>query len=1378
MKKTVMQSLILLCVLVLAGCFNPMDYRGDGNLSIVLPGGDGARAVDVETLGRLSYTLDFSGPGGETFVWTTEPGVSGITVTVSPGEWKIQARAFLDGTLYGTGELTLTVKAGPNSALIKMRTILLTSIDEIIASLNVASGGGSPADPVFLPVELELSAVNWTGVLDAINTAGKFVALDLSASAITGTTFDPDYTVSTGKDKIVSLILPAAAMSIAAGTGSGSAAFGHFAGLKSVSGANITTVGDDAFIGCNALTTVNLPAATSIGESAFHFCTALETADLPVATTIGWGAFASCTALTTVNLPVAATISGSTFFGCTALSTVNLPAATGIGNSAFEGCTAMVMLSLPATPPLLGSSVFQNTGSGGTLTIRVPSGAVSAYTAATPPGWDVNADMPANEHPGKYGSGHKRIVITDTLTSIDEIAVYLAAATGGVNPEAPVSLPAGLNLADDWSNLLSAIQVAGKYVALDLSASAITGTEFDPRSTVSTGKDKIVSLVLPGAAASIAAGTNSDAAFKHFTALTTVSLPASLSSINGSAFSGCVNLSNITVDPDNPNYSAQNGMLLDKAGTTLIAYPSAAGAVSLTSITSIGDYAFASCTALTTADLPAVTSIGSGAFGNTGGTSLTVTLGSTPPTLGVDMFSLVSAAKTVTVAVPFGAAGYGSSPTDTTTGSWGNGFRGGGWNGSAFTGGSVNASVTLTITDALTSIADITAYLGSVSGGGSDVDPVPLPVTLNLAGDWSNLLSAIQTAGKYVDLDLSACTMSGMTAIPGEFDPGTANTGESKIVSLVLPTAATSIKDKGGVVMYFTSLKSVSGAQVTSIGHRAFVNCTGLTSVSFPKATYIGGQTFANCTGLTSVSFPAVTSIGQTAFGGTGLTSVDFPAVVSIGEMAFSNCTGLTSVSLPASLSSIHDGAFRFCRNLDVITVAAANPSYRAQNGMLLDKAGTTLIAYPSASGTVTLDNSITTIAGSAFFGAALTALSAPAVMAIGDNAFAYCDTLPTLNLPAATTIGASAFFDCVSLTTVSLPAATSIGYNAFDHTGGTALTVTLGTAAPTVGTDMFGYVNTPKTVTVTVPPGATGYGSSPTDTTTGNWGNGFRGGGWNGSAMVNSSSVNANVTLTITDTLTSIADITAYLASATGGGSAADPVPLRVGCDLSSGGDGLLNNAIATAGKYVDLDISACYDNGGLDNIHNFSGYNGLLQYTVTLVLPDQSTAIGTGSVVFSGFSHLKEVRGANITTIGQNAFSGCTTLTTVSFPKATTISQSAFSECTALTTVSLPAAVNIGYFVFGNTGGTSLTVALGTTPPTLDGDLFDGVDVPKTVTVTVPSTVPATGSVYGTIPGTYSGSDTSGNWGNAFRGLGFSGAYYTGGTVNPNITLTIEEF
>jgi hypothetical protein len=58
---------------------------------------------------------------------------------------------------------------------------------------------------------------------------------------------------------------------------------------------------------------------------------------------------------------------------------------------------------------------------------------------------------------------------------------------------------------------------------------------------------------------------------------------------------------------------------------------------------------------------------------------------------------------------------------------------------------------------------------------------------------------------------------------------------------------------------------AIEGNSVTSIGSRAFANCTSLTSVTIPDSvTSIGSSAFSSCTSLTSVTIPdSVTSIGS-----------------------------------------------------------------------------------------------------------------------------------------------------------------------------------------------------------------------------------------------------------------------------------------------------------------------------------------------------------------------------------------------------------------------------------------------------------------------------------------------------------------------------------
>jgi hypothetical protein len=229
-------------------------------------------------------------------------------------------------------------------------------------------------------------------------------------------------------------------------------------------------------------------------------------------------------------------------------------------------------------------------------------------------------------------------------------------------------------------------------VALDLSACTMSGTEFDPVASdtgthLVAAKGKIVSLVLPDAATSVKAGSgSSNSTFKNFTTLTSVT-GSKVETIGQYAFSGCTSLTEVNL-PEATTISYY--VFFECASLTEVNLPNA---------TTIGTYAFSRCNNLTTLSLPKATSIGANVFYESfnGVVSLTIILGEAVPTLGLSMFSSISSAKSVTVQVPTGATGYGSSPTDDSTENWGNAFRGMGWNGSYLTG-TVNGNISLTIT--------------------------------------------------------------------------------------------------------------------------------------------------------------------------------------------------------------------------------------------------------------------------------------------------------------------------------------------------------------------------------------------------------------------------------------------------------------------------------------------------------------------------------------------------------------------------------------------------------------------------------------------------------------------------------------------------------
>ena len=174
---------------------------------------------------------------------------------------------------------------------------------------------------------------------------------------------------------------------------------------------------------------------------------------------------------------------------------------------------------------------------------------------------------------------------------------------------------------------------------------------------------------------------------------------------------------------------------------------------------------------------------------------------------------------------------------------------------------------------------------------------------------------------------------------------------------------------------------------VTRIGAEAFAGCTGLTSLALPTSLAgIGAEAFRGCTGLAAFTLPSkVTAIGAGAFAGcTGLTEI----VVYDSNTAFTNCGGLLlskdetrlvccpagrsgSQAIPAGVTEIEALAFAGCAGLSAIEADAQSESFASADGVLLNRDGTKLVAFPGGKGGV---------------------YEAPAsVTEIGAGAFAWC---------------------------------------------------------------------------------------------------------------------------------------------------------------------------------------------------------------------------------------------------------------------------------------------------------------------------------------------------------------------------------------------------
>jgi hypothetical protein len=161
--------------------------------------------------------------------------------------------------------------------------------------------------------------------------------------------------------------------------------------------------------------------------------------------------------------------------------------------------------------------------------------------------------------------------------------------------------------------------------------------------------------------------------------------------------------------------------------------------------------------------------------------------------------------------------------------------------------------------------------------------------------------------------------------------------------------------------------------------------------------TTIGQWVFLDGTSLTSVIIPdSVTSIYDDAFGFCGnLTNLVIgKSVTNIVAEAFIYCSNLTSIDIPASVISFTNDVFLGCTSLADITVDPQNQFYSSVNGVMFDKAQTTLVLFPSADGgDYTVPNGVTTIEGHSFSG---------------------CTNLISIIVPASVTnIQSLAFYQC-----------------------------------------------------------------------------------------------------------------------------------------------------------------------------------------------------------------------------------------------------------------------------------------------------------------------------------------------------------------------------
>jgi hypothetical protein len=421
MKKaflTMMMAVLLVFGMTVVGC-----EEDSGSSS----GGDGGGG---DIMGTYSGTMD-----GQEF-----------TLTITSSNWTISAAGFSDSGTYILNGNTATLISNTETtevgtATINENTITIvlndrsgfsgtytatkigtgasspaeafTSLAEALAYLDSQPTGGiNASNPVLLKVNINLSdsTEGWFGLVTALASKNKYVALDLSDSGVTDGEFNSGINgADKVKAKIVSLVLPDSATALIGGSTALSS--GIYASLKTVSGANITSIGT-IFSGCTSLITASFPKVTSVESSAFSGCTALATVSFPEATSISFSdrtvlievyapkatsvSFSRCTSLTTLSFPEVTSIGTYAFNGCTSLTSVSAPKVTRIGYYAFAySGTESLTITMGAVAPTVGGETFTGVTGTKNVTVRVPSGAT---------GYD-EAWQEAFKGLGSYGGG-------------------------------------------------------------------------------------------------------------------------------------------------------------------------------------------------------------------------------------------------------------------------------------------------------------------------------------------------------------------------------------------------------------------------------------------------------------------------------------------------------------------------------------------------------------------------------------------------------------------------------------------------------------------------------------------------------------------------------------------------------------------------------------------------------------------------------------------------------------------------------------------------------------------------------------------------------------------------------------------------------------
>ena len=332
-----------------------------------------------------------------------------------------------------------------------------------------------------------------------------------------------------------------------------------------------------------------------------------------------------------------------------------------------------------------------------------------------------------------------------------------------------------------------------------------------------------------------------DGAFKDV-GIAKVAIPATVTRIGHLALCAGLNLDNVEVSVDNPNFTAIDGVLYTKDTKTLVQYPVGRDNTSFeipSHVTAIGNGAFAKATELTSVTIPAgVTSIGAEAF--KGCKAITeLKLPEALTVIGDGAFEMCS--NLTTVNVPDSVTAIGEA---------------------AFAYCEKITEINIPV--GITTIEDST--FTHCSG----LKTILLPETVTGIGDY-----AFEWCDGLLQVQLSPA----LTSI-GDY----AFSSCKKLSHITLPGGLTHLGE--WAFSWCDNMKSVNiPSPIQRVSGYAFYMCRSLKEIEIPEGiTEIGDMAFYECDDLATVSIPSTVSL--------------------IGDCAFSRCLALNTIKV--SLESEH----------------------------------------------------------------------------------------------------------------------------------------------------------------------------------------------------------------------------------------------------------------------------------------------------------------------------------------------------------------------------------------------------------------------------------------------------------------------------------------